>query len=68
MPVIETTKPGPFISLAAAADILGISVHTLRRRIAAGEVHAFRSGRRLIWVRARDLEAMLQRIPTRRDW
>ena len=45
MSVIESTKPGAFISLATAADILGISVHTLRRRIAAGELPAFRSGR-----------------------
>ena len=44
MSVIESTKPGAFISLAAAADILGISVHTLRRRIAAGELPAFRTG------------------------
>ena len=36
MSVIESTKPGAFISLSAAADMLGISVHTLRRRIAAG--------------------------------
>jgi hypothetical protein len=34
MSVIESTKPGAFVSLAQAADILGISVHTLRRRIA----------------------------------
>ena len=35
MSAIESTKPGTFISLAAAAEMLGISVHTLRRRIAA---------------------------------
>ena len=28
MSVIESTKPGAFISLSAAAEILGISVHT----------------------------------------
>lgn len=36
MSAIESTKPGAFISLSAAADMLGIGVHTLRRRIAAG--------------------------------
>lgn len=41
MSVIESTKPGAFISLAAAAEILGVSVHTLRRRIAAGKLPAF---------------------------
>lgn len=63
MSVIESTKPGAFISLGAAADILGISVHTLRRRIAAGELAAFRTGRRIIRVRVSDLERMLRRVP-----
>lgn len=64
MSVIESTMPGAFISLAAAADILGISVHTLRRRIAAGELPAFRTGRRIIRVRVTDLERMLRRVPS----
>ncbi len=68
MSVIESTKPGTFISLSAAADVLGISVHTLRRRIAAGELPAFRTGRRIIRVRVSDLEAMLRRIPSATTW
>lgn len=68
MSVIESTKPGAFISLAKAADMLGISVHTLRRRIAAGELPAFRSGRRIIRVRVSDLETLLRRIPRGDQW
>lgn len=68
MSTIESTKPGTFISLAAAADILGISVHTLRRRIAAGELPAFRSGRRIIRVRTSDLENLLRRVPSTGQW
>lgn len=68
MSVIESTKPGAFISLSAAADILGISAHTLRRRIAAGELAAFRTGRRIIRVRVSDLEKLLQPIPTTDQW
>ncbi|MBN9104818.1 MAG: helix-turn-helix domain-containing protein [Propionibacteriaceae bacterium] len=68
MSVIESTKPGAFISLSAAADILGISVHTLRRRIAAGELPAFRTGRRIIRVRVGDLEKMLRRVPSAGSW
>ncbi len=68
MSVIESTKPGAFISLSAAADMLGVSVHTLRRRIAAGELPAFRTGRRIIRVRVSDLEAMLKRIPSVDRW
>ena len=68
MPVIESTKPGAFISLGAAAEILGISVHTLRRRIAAGELPAFRSGRRIIRVRVSDLDRILRRVPSGLQW
>ena len=68
MSVIESTKPGAFISLAAAAGILGISVHTLRRRIAAGELPAFRTGRRIIRIRVTDLEKLLRRVPSAERW
>ena len=46
------------------ARALGISVHTLRRRIAAGELPAFRTGRRIIRIRVSDLEKLLRRVPT----
>lgn len=68
MSVIESTKPGAFVSLAQAADILGIGVHTLRRRIAAGELPAFRTGKRIIRVRVSDLERMLRRVPSTGRW
>lgn len=68
MSAIESTKPGSFISLSTAADILGISVHTLRRRIAAGELPAFRTGRRIIRVRVSDLEKLLRRVPSAERW
>ncbi len=68
MSVIESTKPGAFVSLAQAAEILGISVRTLRRRIAAGELPAFRTGRRIIRVRISDLERMLRRVPSTGRW
>lgn len=68
MSVIESTKPGAFVSLAQAADILGISVHTLRRRIASGELPAFRTGRRIIRVRVSDLERLLRRVPSASTW
>ena len=68
MSTIESTNPGAFISLSTAADILGISVHTLRRRIAAGELAAFRTGRRIIRVRVSDLEKLLRRVPSTDCW
>lgn len=68
MSAIESTKPGAFISLAAAAEMLGVSVHTLRRRIADGELPAFRTGRRIIRVRVSDLEKLLHRVPCVGQW
>lgn len=68
MSAIESIKPGAFISLSAAAEMLGISVHTLRRRIAAGELPAFRSGKRIIRVRVSDLEKILRRVPATNAW
>ena len=49
-------------------DMLGISVHTLRRRIAAGELPAFRTGKRGIRVRVGDLERILRRVPSAGSW
>lgn len=68
MSINENAKPGAFISLAAAADVLGISAHTLRRRIAAGELPAFRTGKRIIRIRVSDLESMLHRVPSAGSW
>lgn len=68
MAVIESTKPGAFISLSTAAEILGISVRTLRRRIAEGKLSAFRTGRRIIRVRLRDLEHVLREVPSAKGY
>ena len=68
MSTIDSTKPGAFISLTKAAEMLSISVPTLRRRIAAGELPAFRSGRRIIRVRVSDLQKVLRKVPSLRDW
>jgi excisionase family DNA binding protein len=68
MTTIQSAKPGAFISLTKAADILGVSVTTLRRRIAAGELPAFPSGRRIIRVRLSDLDTVLKRIPAAGQW
>lgn len=68
MATIESTKPDTYISMSQAADMLSISVPTLRRRIAAGELAAFRSGRRIIRIRVSDLEKMLRRVPSAGNW
>ncbi|HOB06247.1 MAG TPA: helix-turn-helix domain-containing protein [Propionibacteriaceae bacterium] len=50
-------------SVTQAAERTGMSKVTLRRRIADGELPAFRTGRRIIRVRPQDVDAMLRMIP-----
>ena len=50
------------IDLTAAAEYLGVSVITLRRRIAEGRLPAYRLGPRAIRVRIADLDALMQPI------
>jgi excisionase family DNA binding protein len=56
--------PHQYLSLPEAAEYLGQSVKTLRRRIAAGTLPAYRFGPRSIRVRLSDLEASGHRVPS----
>lgn len=55
-------KPAPapiaFISLAEAADRIGVSTRTLRRYVAAGTIKAHRVGPRLLKIDPDDLNAL----------
>jgi len=52
-----------FMSLQHAAEEYGLSTSTIRRRIADGNLKAYRVGPRAIRVAAEDLEALARRIP-----
>lgn len=56
------TEPHVYLSLADAADVIGQSVKTLRRRIAAGSLPAYRFGPRSIRVRLDELEGTGRRM------
>lgn len=61
-------QPMPeWLSLQQAAAAYGVSVDTLRRRIAAGKLRASRFGVRLIRVRVEDLDKLFRPIPTGDD-
>lgn len=69
--VEETNMPEPmrttkYVTLAQAADILGQSVKTVRRRISDGTLPAYRVGPRSIRLRIEDLEVSCRRIPSAR--
>ena len=57
-------QPAPeWLSLQQAALVYGVSVDTLRRRIASGKLPASRFGERLIRVRVEDLDRLFRPIP-----
>ena len=53
-----------FESLASAAERAGLSIRTLRRRIASGHLAAYRTGSRVIRVDPGDVDRLMVRIPT----
>jgi excisionase family DNA binding protein len=61
----DRTKAAPqWLSLQQAAAVYGVSTDTIRRRVASGDLPAFRCGRRIIRVRAEDLTRLFHKIPT----
>lgn len=52
------------ISLQDAADLLGVSTDTVRRRIADGSLDAYRIGPRLLRVDKTQVEALAKPVPT----
>lgn len=63
----EKTLP-VYLSLEEAAQVMSLSVKTIRRRIADGTIPAYQCGRRPIRIRLDELEAALRPIPTVRSW
>jgi excisionase family DNA binding protein len=51
-------------SIQSGAAYSLVSTRTIRRKIASGELPAFRYGRRLIRIDQADLDALFRRIPT----
>lgn len=47
-------------SVAQAAERTGISVRTLRRRIATGQLRAYRNGARIVRVDPHDVDSLMK--------
>lgn len=58
----QATPPRRRVKLVTAAEMYGVSVKTLRRRIADGSLTGHRFGNRLILVDLDELEALLRPI------
>lgn len=53
-----------YVTLAEAAELMSVSIKTVRRRIADGTLPAYRCGQRIIRVRLEDLQLVFRRIPS----
>lgn len=64
-PTATRTAPAVrrLVSLPEAAEILAVSVKTVRRYIAAGELDAVRLGRRTIRVKVNSLDRIIDEHP-----
>jgi len=58
----ESTVPR-WLSKAAAADQIDVTTRTINRMIAAGELPAYRVGKRMVRIKQTDLDALLSPIP-----
>lgn len=59
----QSEPASEWVSLQQAAILVGVSVDTLRRRIRAGKLPAYRFGERLIKLRIEDLDNLVRPIP-----
>lgn len=57
-------KKRRWLTQAEAAEYLGTTDRTVRRMIAAGDLPAYRLGKRMTRIDAGDLDTVLRRIPT----
>lgn len=60
---LTTTPTRRLVSIAATAEILGVSTKTVRRRIASGDLAAVRLGRRIIRIKTESLEHFIDAHP-----
>lgn len=60
----QTKSLRQFESLSDAAERTGLSTRTLRRRIAAGQLIAYRNGCRIIRLDPEDVDRLMVKIPT----
>lgn len=63
----STLMTPKWLTLAQAAQILGVCTRTIRRRISAGELPANKIGRKAIRIKLADLDLISRRIPSARN-
>ncbi|MBK9696762.1 MAG: helix-turn-helix domain-containing protein [Propionibacteriaceae bacterium] len=56
-----------WLTLAQAAQTLGVCTRTIRRRISTGDLPAYKIGRKAIRIKVADLDRISRRIPSARS-
>ena len=59
--------PKTYESLTHAAERTSVSVKTLRRRISAGQLRAYRYGPKIIRLDPRDVDQLMRAVPNARQ-
>ena len=57
-----------WMTIRQAAIYTGLSTKTVHRKIASGELPAYFCGRRIVRVLREDLDKLMKRIPSAKDW
>jgi len=63
MPRPQPTPAHQLLTIAEAAELIRVHPRTIRRRIASGDLTAYRVGPHLIRLDSAELNAMLRPIP-----
>lgn len=66
-PKPQRALPDPLLSINETADYWGTSTDTVEQKIKTGELPAVRLGPRLVRIRLRDAEALLEPVQARPD-
>ncbi|KEF99972.1 MULTISPECIES: excisionase family DNA-binding protein [Mycobacterium] len=53
-------RSNKYVSIADAADYLGVTTRTIRQMIADGRLRGYRSGHRLVRLRIDEIDAAMQ--------
>jgi excisionase family DNA binding protein len=56
----RSNKLSAYISIADAAEYLGVTTRTIRQMIADGRLRGYRSGSRLVRLRVNEIDAAMQ--------
>lgn len=64
----EPTSASVYINVEEAARVLSVSVKTIRRLIADGDLRAYRCRKRNLRIKVEDLDSVMRLVPSAACW